>query len=171
MNLTILLKWLIPASGVLALLYAFTRTRWVNRQDRGTDRMIDLSNNIAEGARTFLNREYRWLSIFVAVVAGLLIVANVNQPNSSWWIGVSFVAGAFCSGLAGFIGMTVATKANVRTTQAARTSLGPAMNVAFSGGLVMGLSVVGLGVIGLGGLFLLYDNALGWELPKVINVI
>ena len=171
MEMTLLLKWLVPASGVLALLYAFTRTRWVNKQDMGTDQMIDLSENIAEGARTFLSREYRWLSIFVVVVAGLLIVVNLGQANSSWWIGVSFVAGAICSGLAGFIGMTVATKANVRTTQAARTSLGPAMSVAFSGGLVMGLSVVGLGVIGLGSLFLLYDNALGWELPKVINVI
>ena len=171
MEMTLLLKWLVPASGVLALLYAFTHTRWVNKQDMGTDQMIDLSENIAEGARTFLNREYRWLSIFVIVVAGLLIVVNLGQANSSWWIGVSFVAGAICSGLAGFIGMTVATKANVRTTQAARTSLGPAMSVAFSGGLVMGLSVVGLGVIGLGSLFLLYDNALGWELPKVINVI
>jgi K(+)-stimulated pyrophosphate-energized sodium pump len=171
MDTTLLLKWLVPASGVLALLYAYTRTRWINKQDMGTDQMIDLSKNIAEGARTFLNREYRWLSIFVVIVAGLLIVANLGQADSSWWIAVSFISGALCSGLAGFIGMTVATKANVRTTQAARTSLGPAMNVAFSGGLVMGLSVVGLGVIGLGGLFLLYDNALAWELPKVINVI
>ncbi|MFB6274164.1 MAG: sodium/proton-translocating pyrophosphatase, partial [Salinibacter sp.] len=154
MDLTLLLKWLVPASGVLALLYALSTTQWVNKQDMGTDKMIDLSANIAEGARTFLNREYRWLSIFVVVVAGLLIVANLGQTNSSWWVGISFVAGAICSGLAGFIGMTVATKANVRTTQAARTSLGPAMNVAFSGGLVMGLSVVGLGVLGLGGLFL-----------------
>ncbi len=171
MDLTLLLKWLVPASGVLALLYAFSRTRWVGKQEMGTDQMIHLAGNIAEGARTFLNRQYRILSIFVIVVAGLLIVANLGQANSSWWIGVSFVAGAFCSGLAGFIGMTVATKANVRTTQAARTSLGPAMNVAFSGGLVMGLSVVGLGLLGLGGLFLLYDNFLGWEIAKVINVI
>ncbi len=171
MEPTLLLKWLIPASGVLALLYAFTRTRWVGRQDMGTDEMINLAKNISEGARTFLNRQYRILTIFVLVVAGLLIVANLGQPNSSWWIGVSFVAGAFCSGLAGFIGMTVATKANVRTTHAARTSLGPAMNVAFSGGLVMGLSVVGLGLLGLGGLFLLYDNLLAWNIDKVINVI
>lgn len=171
MDMSLLLKWLIPASGVLALLYAFTRTRWVKKQDMGTDQMIHLAKNISEGARTFLNRQYRILVIFVAIVAGLLIVANLGQPDSSWWIGVSFAAGAFCSGLAGFIGMTVATKANVRTTQAARTSLGPAMNVAFSGGLVMGLSVVGLGLVGLGGLFLLYDNAMGWEIAKVINVI
>lgn len=171
MDLTLLLKWLVPASGVLALLYALTRTRWVTKQEMGTDQMINLATNISDGARTFLNRQYRILTLFVMVVAGLLIVANIDQVNSSWWIGVSFVVGAFCSGLAGFIGMTVATKANVRTTHAARTSLGPAMNVAFSGGLVMGLSVVGLGVIGLGGLFLLYDNALGWEIAKVINVI
>ena len=171
MQLSSLLTYLVPASGVLALLYAFNRSRWVGKQDTGTDRMVDLAGSIAEGARAFLNRQYRILSIFVVVVAGLLIVANMGQANSSWWIGVSFIIGAFCSGLAGFIGMTVATKANVRTTQAARSSLGPAMNVAFSGGLVMGLSVVGLGLLGLGLLFLLYDSVLGWEITKVINVI
>jgi K(+)-stimulated pyrophosphate-energized sodium pump len=170
MDLSSLITYLVPASGVVALLYAGTRAAWINKQDPGTDRMQDLARSIAAGARTFLKREYRILGLFVLAVAALLAAANAGRADSSWLIAVSFVAGALCSGLAGFIGMTVATKANVRTTHAARTGLGPAMNVAFSGGLVMGLSVVGLGVIGLGGLFLIYTN-LGWEVAKVINVI
>jgi K(+)-stimulated pyrophosphate-energized sodium pump len=171
MDLSSLITYLVPACGVLALLYAFYKTQWINRQDTGTERMTTLAGHIAEGASTFLNRQYRILVIFVFVVAALLAVANLNQANSSWLIAVSFIVGAFCSGLAGFIGMTVATKANVRTTHAARTGLSGAMNVAFSGGLVMGLSVVGLGIIGLGVLFLIYDSAFGWEMAKVINVI
>ncbi|NBB74634.1 MAG: V-type H(+)-translocating pyrophosphatase, partial [Bacteroidetes bacterium] len=170
MNTTSLITYLVPASGVIALLYAFTRTQWINKQETGTELMAELASSIAEGARAFLNREYRILAIFVLVVAALLAVANMGQVNSSWLIAVSFIVGAFCSGLAGFIGMTVATKANVRTTHAARTGLSPAMNVAFSGGLVMGLSVVGLGIIGLGVLWLIYTG-LGWETAKVINVI
>ncbi|WP_022835611.1 sodium-translocating pyrophosphatase [Salisaeta longa] len=165
-----LINILVPVSGVLALLYALYRTQWINKQEVGTEQMADLAASIADGARAFLNREYRILAIFVLVVAGLLIVANTNEAASSWWIGVSFILGAVCSALAGYIGMTVATKANVRTTQAARTGLSPAMNVAFSGGLVMGLSVVGLGIIGLGLLWLLYTS-FGWETAKVINVI
>ena len=164
------ISYLVPASGVIALLYAFIRTQWIKKQDTGTELMSELADSIAEGARAFLNREYRILAIFVVVVAGLLAVANMGQANSSWLIAVSFIIGALCSGLAGFIGMTVATKANVRTTHAARTGLSPAMNVAFSGGLIMGLSVVGLGIIGLGVLWLIYTN-MGWETIKVINVI
>ena len=170
MNISSLITYLVPASGVIALLYAFTRTQWINKQDTGTELMAELASSIAEGARAFLNREYRILAIFVFVVAALLAVANMGQVDSSWLIAVSFIVGAFCSGLAGFIGMTVATKANVRTTHAARTGLSPAMNVAFSGGLVMGLAVVGLGIIGLGVLWLVYSG-LGWETAKVINVI
>ena len=169
MDLT-LLTYLVPATGVVALLYAFFRTQWINKQDTGTELMGELAQSISEGARAFLNREYRILAVFVVVVAGLLVAANYGEPQSSWWIGVSFVVGAVASALAGFIGMTVATKANVRTTHAARTGLSPAMNVAFAGGLVMGLSVVGLGIIGLGVLWLLYTG-MGWETAKVINVI
>ena len=165
---TILL--LVPLTGVVALAYAFIRTRWINKQDAGTEAMIEIAGHIADGAKAFLRREYRVLLIFVLAVAALLAVANVNQVDSSWLISASFITGAFCSALAGFIGMTVATKANVRTTNAARTGLGPALNVAFSGGLVMGLSVVGLGVLGLGVLFLIYDAA-GWSPAKVVNVI
>ncbi len=165
---TILL--LVPLAGVIALVYAFMRARWINRQEAGTDSMIEIAGHIADGARAFLRREYRVLVVFVLAVAALLAVANMGEVDSSWLIAVSFITGAFCSGLAGFIGMNVATKANVRTTHAARTGLGPALNVAFSGGLVMGLSVVGLGVLGLSVLFLAYDGA-GWSPAKVVNVI
>jgi K(+)-stimulated pyrophosphate-energized sodium pump len=162
--------YLVPVAGAIALIYAFIKARWVSNQDSGTAEMTEIAGYIAEGARAFLRREYRVLIIFVLAVAALLAVANLNQPESSAMIAVSFVVGALCSGLAGFIGMSVATKANVRTTQAARTGLGPALNVAFSGGLVMGLAVVGLGVLGLSLLFILYGN-IGWDIAKVINVI
>ncbi len=165
------ISYLVPVTGVLALLYAFTRARWVSAQDQGTDLMIEIAGNISEGARAFLKREYRVLAIFVVVVAALLVFANSGREDSSPLIAVSFVVGALCSATAGFIGMSVATKANVRTTHAARTGLAPALNIAFSGGLVMGLSVVGLGVIGLGTLFLIYDQYTAWSMVKVISVI
>ena len=165
------LTYLVPVTGLIALLYAYTRTQWIKKQDVGTDVMAELATAIAEGARAFLRQEYRVLVVFVVVVAALLAFANASQEGSSWMISVSFVVGAFCSALAGFIGMNVATKANVRTTNAARTGLGPALNVAFSGGLVMGLSVVGLGVVGLGGLFIIYDAATTWDIIKVVSVI
>ncbi|NNE69238.1 MAG: sodium-translocating pyrophosphatase [Rhodothermales bacterium] len=165
------ITYLVPFAGLLALAYAFTRAQWVGKQDVGTDAMAEISQAIADGARAFLRQEYRVLLIFVVVVAALLAFANAGQEGSSWMIAISFVVGAFCSALAGFIGMTVATKANVRTTQAAQTGLGPALNVAFSGGLVMGLSVVGLGVLGLGTLFIAYDTATAWDITKIIAVI
>ncbi len=164
------ITYLVPVAGVIALIYAFFKAQWVTRQDDGTDLMREIAGNISEGARAFLRREYRVLMIFVVVVAVLLGFANATQANSSWLIAVSFVVGALCSGLAGFIGMSVATKANVRTTHAARTGLAPALNVAFSGGLVMGLCVVGLGVLGLSSLFIIYGE-IGWTTVKVINVI
>jgi K(+)-stimulated pyrophosphate-energized sodium pump len=153
-----LLLYLVPLSGLIALGYAFLRTQWINKQPVGTDRMAEIAGDIAEGAKAFLRREYRVLVVFVAAVAVLLAFANLGRADSSPLIALSFVVGAFCSALAGFIGMRVATKANVRTTNAARTGLGPALNVAFSGGLVMGLSVVGLGVLGLSVLFIVYQN-------------
>ncbi len=165
-----LITILVPVSGVLALVYALLRARWVSGQDAGTDEMKEIAASIAEGARAFLKREYRVLAIFVVAVAALLAFANAGNENSSWLVAVSFVIGALCSATAGFIGMTVATKANVRTTNAARTGLGPALSVAFSGGLVMGLSVVGLGLLGLGVLFLVYSN-LDWSVIRVINVL
>lgn len=161
---------LVPVSGVLALIYAFTKARWVGNQDPGTEEMKEIASSIAEGARAFLRTEYRILGIFVVAVAALLAFANAGNEDSSWLVAVSFVIGALCSGTAGFIGMNVATKANVRTTNAARTGLAQALNVAFSGGLVMGLSVVGLGLLGLGGLFIIYSQ-MEWEMIRVINVL
>ena len=153
-----LVSYLVPAAGVIALVYAFIRQGWVAKQDDGNDLMREIAANIADGARAFLRREYRVLAIFVVVVALMLGFANAAQEDSSWLVAVSFVVGALCSGLAGFFGMNVATKANVRTTQAARRGIAPALNVAFSGGLVMGLSVVGLGLLGLGSLFIVYTG-------------
>jgi K(+)-stimulated pyrophosphate-energized sodium pump len=159
--------------GLIALGYAASRAVWVNRQDAGTERMKELADAIAEGAQAFLGREYRVLAIFVLVVAAVLALINVisGHPNASAMIAVSFIAGAVCSGVAVYIGMRVATQANVRTTHSARTGLAPAMNVAFSGGLVMGLCVVGLGVIGLTGLFVLFTTFTDWNTIKVISVL
>jgi K(+)-stimulated pyrophosphate-energized sodium pump len=167
---TSLIIYLVPVAGLLALGYAFLTARWVGRQDAGNERMAEIAAAISEGARAFLNREYRVLVVFVVTVAALLVAVNLSNTQSSALVAVSFVTGALCSSLAGFIGMTVATKANVRTTQAARTGLASALGVAFSGGLVMGLSVVGLGVLGLSVLFIVYSN-LGWDTIRVVNVI
>jgi len=160
----------VPAFGVLALLYTFWRSAWVSKQEVGTEKMAIIAKNIADGAMAFLKAEYRVLAIFVVCVAILLGISGANAEGSSWLVAVSFILGAICSALAGFIGMRVATKANVRTTNAARTSLGSALEVAFSGGAVMGLGVVGLGVLGLGTLFLVYSN-IGWDINKVITVV
>ena len=144
-------------SGILAMLYAFWKTSWINNQDQGSDRMVKIGQSIADGAMAFLKAEYRVLGAFVIIVAILLGLA-ANQQNQSMLVSVSFLVGAFASGLAGFLGMRVATKANNRTTNAAQDGLAKALNVAFTGGSVMGLSVVGLGVLGVSGLFLLYDS-------------
>jgi K(+)-stimulated pyrophosphate-energized sodium pump len=162
---------LIPLAGVLALLFTYIRAKWVANQDVGTEKMERISQNIAKGAMAFLKAEYKVLSIFVIIVAILLGLQGASAENSSVLVSLSFIVGAFCSGLAGFIGMRVATKANVRTTNAARTSLGQGLNVAFNGGSVMGLGVVGLGVLGLGLLFLLYTNMFGTEISNVQQVL
>lgn len=174
-----LLAYLVPVSGAIALAYAFLRTQWVSKQPVGTDRMAEIAADIQDGAKAFLRREYRVLAVFVVVVAALLLLVNMGREDSSPLIALSFIAGALCSGLAGFLGMRVATKANVRTTNAARTGLGEALNVAFSGGLVMGLSVVGLGLLGLGTLFVVYSGMFdgtdgileGLEVTRVLNVL
>ena len=150
------LMYLVPICGVLALLFAWMRSAWIRRQDAGNERMRTIAGHIREGAMAFLGREYRVLLIFVLVVAGLLSWANAGKAETSALIGLSLIAGAFCSALAGFFGMRVATAANVRTASAARNSLNEALQVAFSGGAVMGFSVVGLGVLGISLLFLLY---------------
>ena len=155
MEMMSLMYW-VPISGVLALLFAWFRSAWIRRQDAGNERMGTIAGHIREGAMAFLGREYRVLAVFVLVVAVLLSWANAGKAETSALIGLSLIAGAFCSALAGFFGMRVATAANVRTASAARNSLSEALQVAFSGGAVMGFSVVGLGVLGLSLLFLLY---------------
>ncbi len=161
--------YLLPGFGVLGLLFVVWKSAWVSKQEVGTDKMKKIAGHIAEGAMAFLKAEYKILAIFVVCVAVLLGV-TANSESSSPLVGVSFVLGAFCSALAGFIGMRVATKANVRTTNAARTSLGKALEVAFAGGTVMGMGVVGLGVLGLSLLFIVYQNMFT-DINQVLTVL
>ncbi len=158
-------------AAVIAMAYSFWKTSWIEAQEEGTDRMKSIGKSIADGAMAFLKAEYRVLAIFVLAVAVLLGFANTGRDDSSALISLSFVVGAIASGLAGFLGMKVATKANNRTTHAARTSLASALNVAFNGGSVMGLSVVGLGVLGLGGLFMFYTNTFGSDAANITTVL
>lgn len=146
---------LVPIFGVVALLYTFLQSNWVTKQDAGDEKMKVISGHIADGAMAFLKAEYRILTYFVAIVAILLAVMGMSNANSHWAIGVAFVFGAIFSASAGFIGMKIATKANVRTAQAAKTSLSKALKVSFAGGSVMGMGVAGLAVLGLGGLYLI----------------
>jgi K(+)-stimulated pyrophosphate-energized sodium pump len=144
-------------AGVLAMVYAFWKTSWINNQDEGSDRMKQIGASIADGAMAFLKAEDRVVAIFVVIVACLLAYAASSQSDS-WLVSISFLSGAIASALAGYLGMRVATKANNRTTNAAQSSLAIALNVAFTGGSVMGLSVVGLGVLGVTGLYVIYDH-------------
>lgn len=166
--------YVMPVLGVLGLLYVIWKSAWVSKQDAGTDKMKRIAGHIAEGAMAFLKAEYKVLSVFVACVA-VLLAFTASSETSSPLVGISFVLGAFSSALAGFIGMRVATKANVRTTQAARTSLGRALEVAFTGGSVMGMGVVGIGVLGLSVLFIIYASIYGVDtqanLTQVITVL
>jgi K(+)-stimulated pyrophosphate-energized sodium pump len=147
--------YLVPVMGIIGLLYTLWKFFWVSRQDPGTDRMIEISNYIADGAMAFLKAEWKILAYFGVIVALLLAFMGSRNPESHWSIAVAFVIGAFFSALAGYIGMRAATKANVRTAHAARTSLSKALNVSFTGGAVMGMGVAGLAVLGLGGLFII----------------
>jgi K(+)-stimulated pyrophosphate-energized sodium pump len=158
------------AAGVIALLFTALKSSWVSKQEVGTDRMARIAESIAKGAMAFLKAEYKVLSGFVLVVA-LILAFSANPETSSWMVAISFVVGAICSGLAGFIGMKVATKANVRTTQAARTSLGKGLEVAFAGGSVMGLGVVGLGVLGLSVLLFTFSQMFGIEGASAVNKV
>ncbi|RED50391.1 sodium-translocating pyrophosphatase [Seonamhaeicola aphaedonensis] len=160
----------LPLFGVVALAFVFIKSAWVSKQDQGTETMKGIAKNIADGAMSFLKAEYKILAIFVAAVAILLYFKGNSEEGSNGMVAVSFIVGAICSALAGFIGMKVATKANVRTTSAARNSLGKALEVAFAGGAVMGLGVVGLGVLGLSGLFMIYSE-MGWGINEVLNVL
>lgn len=160
-----------PAVGVVALIYAFLKTKSIKAADEGNERMQKIGKAIAEGAMAFLKREYQVLIWFVVIVAGLLGLANYGKADSSLLIAFSFVVGAFASGLAGFIGMKVATAANTRTTHAAQKGLPQALKIAFGGGAVMGMSVVGLALMGLGGLFLLYTHMYGDNIIRILNVL
>ncbi|MBI86652.1 MAG: sodium-translocating pyrophosphatase [Candidatus Marinimicrobia bacterium] len=162
---------LVLFAGAVALAFSFWKTKWILSQDEGTKKMKIIGKNIAEGAMAFLRAEYRVLGFFVVFVALLLGIANYNSSDSSSLISLSFLVGAIASGLAGFLGMTVATKSNNRTTNAARQNLESALNIAFSGGSVMGMSVVGLGVLGLGSLFLLYSNIYGSDFNNIKTVL
>ena len=152
-------------AGIVAMLFAFWKTSWINGQDEGSDRMKQIGASIADGAMAFLKAEYRVLTIFIIVVGCLLAFAANNQGDS-WLVSISFLVGALASGLAGFLGMKVATKANNRTTHAAQTGIAKALNVAFTGGSVMGLSVVGLGVLGVTGLYVIYESFNLFETPQ-----
>ena len=177
------LIYAIPLLGLLGILVMAVKSAWVNKQDAGDANMQELAGYIADGAMAFLKAEWKILSIF-AVLAGALLaysgtVTEVNGKaiHSSWIISIAFVIGAVFSALAGYIGMKSATKANVRTTQAARTSLKQALKVSFTGGTVMGLGVAGLAVLGLGGLFIIflkYFNVIGAnssEMKTAIEVL
>lgn len=146
---------LVPIFGVIALLYTFLQSNWVSKQNAGNEKMKTISGHIADGAMAFLKAEYKILTYFVIVVSILLAVMGSSNANSHWSIGLAFSMGAVFSALAGFIGMKIATKANVRTAEAAKTSLSKALKVSFTGGSVMGMGVAGLAVLGLGALFLI----------------
>jgi K(+)-stimulated pyrophosphate-energized sodium pump len=148
------LLYLVPVMGAIGLLYTFLKFNWVSKQDAGSDRMKEISKYIAEGAMAFLRAEWKILAYFVVIVAILLALMAGANPNSHPSIAIAFIIGAVFSAVAGYIGMRIATKANVRTAHAARTSLSKALAVSFTGGSVMGLGVAGLAVLGLGGLFI-----------------
>lgn len=160
----------LPLFGVLGLIYVMWKSAWITKQDAGTDKMKKIAGHIAEGAMAFLKAEYKVLAIFVVCVSVLLAV-TADSDTSSPLVGVSFVLGAFSSALAGFIGMKVATKANVRTTNAARKGLAEALQIAFTGGSVMGMGVVGIGVLGLSALFIIYGGIFGVDNQNSVNQV
>ncbi|HEX8317305.1 sodium-translocating pyrophosphatase [Longimicrobium sp.] len=172
------IAYAIPAFGLLALLYTFWRSAWVTRQDAGNERMSTIAGHIADGARAFLFAEYRVLVIFAVLASLFLGYLGLTDERSHPLIIGAFLVGALFSALAGWIGMTIATKANVRTAQAARTSLSKALDVSFAGGSVMGMGVAGLAVLGLGGLFILFygmfvdgASANGPEMERALEVL
>jgi len=148
--------YLVPAMGIVGLVAMAIKGAWVTRQESGDATMTELAGYIAKGAMAFLQAEWKILSYFVVIAAVLLAWSGTLVENSSPVIAISFILGAVLSALAGYIGMNIATKANVRTTQAARTSLAKALSVSFTGGSVMGLGVAGLAVLGLGSLFIVF---------------
>ncbi|WP_144605308.1 sodium-translocating pyrophosphatase [Algoriphagus algorifonticola] len=172
--------YLVPALGILGLIVMAIKSAWVNKQETGDKNMVELAGYIADGAMAFLKAEWKVLSYF-AVIAGILLAySGTTVETSSPLIAGSFLIGAVFSAFAGYIGMNIATKANVRTTQAARTSLKQALKVSFTGGSVMGLGVAGLAVLGLGSLFILFYQMYvvsagagvnGVEMEKALEVL
>ena len=156
------LVYAVPAFGVLALIYTFIKASWVSKQDAGEKNMQELAGHIADGAMAFLKAEWKILSYFVIIAGCLLAYSGTlhgtpeHPVHSSPIIAIAFVIGAVFSATAGYIGMNIATKANVRTAHAAKTSLSKALQVSFTGGSVMGLGVAGLAVLGLGSLFIVF---------------
>lgn len=174
------LIYLIPVLGLLGLFVTWMKSSWVSKQDPGEAKMVELAGYIARGAMAFLKAEWKVLSYYVVIAALLLGWSGTLVETSSWIIAISFIIGSVTSALAGYIGMNIATKANVRTTQAARTSLAQALRVSFTGGSVMGLGVAGLAVLGLGSLFIVFYNMFvvqanasvnGIEMEKALEVL
>jgi K(+)-stimulated pyrophosphate-energized sodium pump len=172
------LIYLIPAFGLIGIVVMLIKSAWVTKQDAGDENMKTLSGYIADGAMAFLKAEWKILSYFVILAGIVLAWSGTLVETSSPVIAISFVIGAFTSAFAGYIGMRIATKANVRTTQAARTSLAKALKVSFTGGSVMGLGVAGLAVLGLGSLFIIFytlyvkgGNVNGEEMEKALEVL
>ncbi len=172
--------YLAPFLGIIGLMVMFFKSSWVSKQDPGDKKMIELSDHISKGAMAFLVAEWKVLGLFSVFAAIVLAWSGTLIETSSPIIAVSFLIGAFFSALAGYFGMKIATKANVRTTQAARTSLAKALKVSFSGGTVMGLGVAGLAVLGLGSLFIVFYNVYvvstggsvnGLEMEKALEVL
>src|ERR1700761_4205716 len=150
------LIYCIPVLGLIGILVMAIKSAWVTKQDAGDGDMAQLAGYIADGAMAFLRAEWKILGYFVVIAGLLLAYSGTTVATSSPVIAISFVCGAFLSAFAGYMGMRIATKANVRTTQAARTSLAQALKVSFTGGTVMGLGVAGLAIIGLGSLFIVF---------------
>ncbi len=170
--------YIIPAFGLVGLIVMAAKSAWVTKQDAGDDNMQELAGYIAKGAMAFLKAEWKILSYFAIFTALLLAWSGTLLETSSPVIAISFLIGAILSATAGYIGMNIATKANVRTTQAARTSLSKALAVSFTGGTVMGLGVAGLAVLGLGSLFIVFyhmyaagGSATGLGMIKAIEVL
>ena len=144
--------------AIVGLLYVSVKKSWVMKQDAGDGKMKEISDHIYEGALAFLNAEYKLLTVFVIIVSILLFIVSTIVESTHWMIVIAFIFGACFSALAGNMGMKIATKTNVRTTQAARTSLPKALKVSFGGGAVMGLGVAGLAVLGLTLFFIIFYN-------------
>ncbi|MFN3315880.1 MAG: sodium/proton-translocating pyrophosphatase, partial [Raineya sp.] len=155
MNIPFLL-YAVPLLGLVGLLFTYLKSAWVSKQDAGDEKMQEISGNIARGAMAFLKAEYKVLAYFVVLTSLILFLLSQTNEKSHPLIVLAFIIGAVFSAIAGFIGMGIATKANVRTTQAARSSLAQALKVSFTGGSVMGTGVAGLAVLGLGSLFIVF---------------